>query len=93
MLYTQPLPCLPASPPLSLSLSLSVQVLKAWETVAGGGGKPLTAEDLRRVLVKQGAKFSALIFVQIFLDLGAAYGAYVGGKQHWLAGCSSCPVL
>ena len=69
-------------------------MLKAWEeTLAGGGGKPLRAEDLRRVLVKQGAKFSALIFVQIFLDLGAAYGAYVGGKQHWLAGGSGCPVL
>ena len=59
-------------------------MLQAWEiekkkTVAAGGGKALTAEDLRRVLVKQGAKFSGVIFVQIFLDLGAAYGAFFAG--------------
>jgi len=31
------------------------------------------------VLVKQGSKFSVLIVIQVFLDLGAAYGAWVAG--------------
>ena len=35
-----------------------------------------------QVLVKQGSKFSALIVIQIFLDLGAAYGALLAGAWH-----------
>ena len=32
-----------------------------------------------QVLVKQGSKLSMLVVIQIFLDLGAAYGAWVAG--------------
>lgn len=31
-------------------------------------------------MVKQGAKFSGLALIQVFLDVGAAYGAFVGGN-------------
>lgn len=32
-----------------------------------------------QVLTKQGSRLSLLVVIQILLDLGAAYGAYVGG--------------
>ncbi|PSC75550.1 calcium sensor EFh [Micractinium conductrix] len=57
------------------------QVLQAWREAAGGGdGKEVTPEDLRKVLVKQGSKFSILVVIQVFLDLGAAYGAFYAGN-------------
>ena len=33
------------------------------------------------MLVKQGSKLSLLVVIQIFLDLGAAYGALVAGAR------------
>lgn len=56
------------------------QVLKMWRETAGTDGKDITPEDLRKVLVKQGSKLSLLVVIQIFLDLGAAYGALVAGN-------------
>ncbi|KAI3439055.1 hypothetical protein D9Q98_001465 [Chlorella vulgaris] len=50
------------------------QVLKLWQT-AGSDGKEITPEELRKVLVKQGSKFSGLVLIQVILDIGAAYGA------------------
>ncbi len=41
---------------------------------------PSTLLPSKQVMVKQGAKFSGLALIQVFLDLGAAYGAYVGGN-------------
>lgn len=59
------------------------QVLAAWTAAVkgsgGGDGKEVTPEDLRRVLVKQGGRFSLLVVIQILLDIGAAYGALVAG--------------
>ncbi|KAL4428570.1 hypothetical protein ABPG77_008882 [Micractinium sp. CCAP 211/92] len=59
------------------------QVLAAWKQAvesSGGDGKGLTADDLRRVLVKQGGRVSLLVVIQILLDIGAAYGALLGGN-------------
>ncbi|PRW59367.1 calcium sensor EFh [Chlorella sorokiniana] len=56
------------------------QVLKMWRENASADGKEITPEDLRKVLVKQGSKLSMLVVIQVFLDLGAAYGALVAGN-------------
>lgn len=56
------------------------KVLQAWQETVGSAGGELTPEELRKVMVKQGAKFSGLALIQVFLDVGAAYGAFVGGN-------------
>lgn len=61
------------------------QVLKQWKETAGGGSEDISAEQLRKVLVKEGTKFSALAVIQVFLDLGAAYGAWLGGNYLGMA--------
>lgn len=61
------------------------QVLKAWRSASGDDSKEITPEDLRKVLVKQGSKVSSLVVIQILLDIGAAYGAWVAGNFIGLA--------
>ncbi len=48
-----------------------------WATVSQSSR--LATLNNAQVLVKQGSKLSMLVVIQIFLDLGAAYGAWVAG--------------
>ncbi|GAB4816578.1 hypothetical protein N2152v2_003624 [Parachlorella kessleri] len=61
-----------------ITKEVAKQVLDAWE---GDSGHSLTPEDLRKVIVKSSTRFTGYVLVQVLLDAGAAYGAFLVGNM------------
>lgn len=58
---------------------VAAEILKKWKEELAGN-ETLSPENFRKIMSKQSSKAITFVIVQLLLDIGAAYGAFVAGN-------------